>query len=251
MKVKIAILFFFVYCITLLVNLPAAVVVSFIPGNTIKVNNVTGTLWQGEAKKVVIKNPNLTLKNVKWDIALLNSLFNLTLETDVSFYNGAKAMSGEGVLKYGLEGASVSNVLLDITSEELVPLLPMPLPAKITGDFSVVINEAKQGIPYCETLVGKVTWNEAYVSSSFGDIDLASPVVELSCRDGNISALVTQQSEHLSTNLDVTLTAGERYLLTGEVKGTSQLAPSIAQSLAWVGPVNDSGATEINFKGKL
>ena len=210
MKVKIAILFIFVYCISLLANLPAALMVSFIPGNLVNVNNVTGTLWEGAAKKVVIKNPNLILNNVKWDINLLSSLFNLTLEADVSFYNGAKAMSGEGLIKYGLEGFSASNVLLDITSEELVPLLPMPLPAKITGSFSVVIQDYVQGLPYCENLKGKVTWNNAYVSSSFGDVDLASPFVDLSCIDGNISALISQKSEQLSTNLDVILTAGEK-----------------------------------------
>ena len=251
MKVKIAILFVFVYCMSLLANLPAAIVVSFIPNNMININNVTGTLWEGEAKKVAIKSPKLILNNVKWDINLLSSLFSLTLEAEVSFYNGAKAMSGEGVVKYGLGGFSASNVLLNITSEELVPLLPMPLPAKITGDFSVVIQNYKQGMPYCENLKGKVTWNDAYVSSSFGDIDLASPFVDLSCIDGNISALITQKSEQLSTNLDVILTAGEKYQLSGQVKGTSKLAPSITQSLAWVGPVNDAGATEINFKGKL
>ena len=251
MKVKIAILFIFVYCTSLLVNLPAAFVFSLIPGNTINANNITGTLWKGEAKKVAISNPNLIFKNVKWDIDLISSLFSLTLESKVSFYNGASAMSGEGIVKYGMKGFSASDVRLNITSEELVPLLPMPLPAKITGSFSVVIQDYIQGAPYCENLEGKVTWNNAYVSSSFGDIDLASPFVDLGCVEGNVSALITQQSEQLSTNLGVKLTAGERYQLKGEVKGTNKLAPSIAQSLAWVGPVNDSGATEINFKGKL
>lgn len=251
MKVKIAVLFLFVYCMSLLINLPAAFVVNFIPRNTININNVTGTLWKGEAKIVVIKNPNLVLNNVKWNIGLLSSLFNLSLETELSFYNGAKAMSAEGVIRYGLKGFSASNVQLNISSKELVPLLPIPLPAEITGDFSVTIPNVTQGVPYCENLEGKVTWHNAYVSSPFGNIDLASPFVDLNCINGNILAVVTQQSGHISTNLNATLTAGERYQLSGEVKGTNQLAPSIAKSLTWIGPVNSAGATEINFKGKL
>lgn len=249
MKVKIVILAVSIYCVTLLVNLPAALVVSWAPTGGVEISNVKGSIWQGQAKAIKVDS-KLTLKNVKWDIQLM-ALLSLALEAKVTFENGPQAMSGEAVVRYGLSGASASNVLLDLSSDELVALLPMSLPVKISGDFSAAIKEVTEGKPYCEQLDGVVVWNNANVYSQFGNVDLDSPSIDLRCDEGNISAFVMQKSDQLTTTLDVNLSEGGRYQLNGEIKGTDKLAPSIAQSLSWVGPVNDSGATTISFNGNL
>lgn len=249
MKAKIAILAVSIYCVTLIVNLPAAFVASWIPTGTVEINNVKGSVWQGQAKSITV-NPKLTLENVKWDIQAM-SLLSLTLEANISFENGPQAMSGEAVVQYGLSGASATNVLLDLNADELISLLPMPLPVKISGDFSAAIKEVKQGLPFCEQLEGVVVWNNANIYSQLGNIDLASPAVDLRCDEGNISALVTQKSDQIMATLDVNLSEGGRYQLNGEIKGTDKLAPSIAQSLTWIGPVNEEGATTLSFNGVL
>ncbi|MDA7746294.1 type II secretion system protein N [Psychromonas sp.] len=250
MKVKIALLVVFVYFGTLVINLPAAVVVQWMPASAAKVSDVSGSIWQGKAKQVEINN-KVTLRDVKWDIQVM-SLLSATLESDVSFNNGPQAMSGEAIVKYSISsGVSASNLMLDITSQELLTFLPMRLPVNISGDFSVAIKEFKQGAPYCEQLDGVVIWNNAYIYSQMGNIDLAAPSIDLRCDEGNLSAFVTQNSDQLTTTLDVRLNEGDKYELNGEIKGTDKLAPSIAKSLTWVGPVNDSGATTISFKGQL
>jgi len=249
MKVKIAILVVFVYCTTLIINLPAAIVVEWIPASSIKINNASGSIWKGQAKQVVI-NPKVTLHNVQWDVQLM-ALLSLALEADVSFNNGPRAMSGKGIVGYGLSGASASNVLLDLTSQELLTFLPMRLPVNIEGNFSVVIKEVVQGQPYCEKLQGNILWQEAVIFSQMGIVNLASPSIDLGCNDGEISAFVTQESDQLTTTLDVNLGEGGIYQLNGEIQGTDKLAPSIAKSLTWIGPKNESGATTLNFTGKL
>ena len=249
MKVKIGILVVLIYCVTLVINLPAAVVINALPNNLAKINNVTGTLWKGKAQKIII-NRKLVFNNVKWDINLW-ALFGLAVEAKASFYNGAGAMSGEGIIRYDTSGIQASDVLLELTSHELLALLPTSLPAKIEGNFSIKVKEAKQGLPYCEKLNGTVVWHDASINSQFGNINLASPVVDLNCDSGAVSAFVTQNSEELSTVLDINLSKGEVYKVNGEIKGTDKLDPSIAQSLKWAGPLNDSGATVIKFEGKL
>lgn len=249
MRIKITILMVLIYCITLVINLPASTAVAWMPANTIKIKHVTGSLWKGQANQVVV-DPKLTLQSVKWDVQFMG-LLGLALDADVSFDNGDEVMSGEGTVSYGLSGPSASNVMLSITSEEALKFLPMSLPVKISGDFSAEIKIIEQGKPYCEQLEGVVVWNNANVYSDLGNVDLGSPSVDLRCDEGGISALVTQKSKQLSTTLDINLSDGGAYQLNGEVKGTDQLAPTIAQSLSWVGPVNESGATTITFKGKL
>ncbi len=249
MKVKIAILVVLVYCGSLLVNLPAAAVVGWMPASTVKIDNVSGSLWNGQAKQVII-NPKVTLHNVKWDIQL-KALLNLAIGADVSFYNGPSKMSGKGFVQYGLTGVSASNVMVDLTSAELLALIPTKLPVKIEGEFSAVIQQIKQGDPYCEQLQGTVVWHNAFVYSQMGNVNLASPSVDLGCADGNITAFVTQDSEQLNTNLDINLGEGGIYQLNGEIQGKDELPPSIAQSLTWIGPKNDSGATTVSFNGVL
>ena len=250
MKKIIVIVALLIYGVTLLINLPAAVVVSWFPENSgLKVNNVTGTIWQGHAKQVVI-NPKVALNNVHWNVRLM-ALLGLTLKADIAFNNGLHLMSGKATVAYGLAGVSASNVLLDFTSQQLLTLLPMTLPVNIGGDFSVAIKDAQQGSPYCKQLQGTALWSNAYIMSQMGNLDLASPVIDLRCDNGNISALVTQQSSQLETTLDINLGKGGIYQLNGEIKGTDKLAPGIARALTWVGPKNDIGATTVSFKGKL
>jgi len=249
MKFKIAILVVFVYLITLVVNLPLAVVVDWLPRGSIKVNNATGTIWKGQAKEIVV-NRKLSFDNVKWDVQLI-SLLTLNLKADASFNNGSEAMSGKGIIGYGFSGVSASNVILDLSSKELLTLLPKRLPAKISGDFSAVIKEFTQGKPYCEQLQGNVLWQDAVVTSKLGVVNLASPTVDLGCDNGEITAFVTQESDELATTLDISLGEGGIYKLNGEIQGTDKLAPSVAKSLTWIGPKNKNGATTLSFSGKL
>lgn len=249
MKVKIIVLVVFVYCITLLVNLPASVVIGWMPQSTIKINQVSGSIWQGQAKQIVI-NPKVRFDNVTWNVNM-PSLLGLTLAADVAFNNGPQAMSGKGHVYYGLSGAGASDVILDLTSQELLTYLPMRLPVGIEGDFSATIKEIKQGQPYCETLEGNILWQNAVIHSQLGDVNLASPTVELGCDNGNLTAFVAQESDELTTSLDISLAEAGIYQLNGEIKGTSKLAPDIANSLNWIGPKNDSGATTLKFSGQL
>jgi len=249
MKFKIAILVVVVYLITLVINLPMAFVIDLLPKNAVKINQPTGTIWKGEAKQVVV-NRKLSFDNVKWDMQLM-SLLALNLKADVSFNNGPQAMSGKGRVGYGFSGINASNVILDVSSTELLTLLPMRLPVNIEGDFSAVIKEFSQDKPYCEQLQGNIFWQDAVISSQLGVVNLASPTVDLGCDNGDLTAFVTQESDELATTLDISLTKGGVYQLNGEIQGTEKLAPSIAKSLTWVGPKNESGATTLNFSGQL
>lgn len=249
MKIKIAILVVLVYLATLIIKLPAALVVDWIPLNGLKIKNVSGTIWQGQAQEVEV-NRKLSFDNVKWNVSVMD-LLTLNLAGDVSFYNGPDAMSGKGFVSYGLSGTKASNVILDLTAKELLTLLPMRLPVKLEGNLSAVIKEVVQGQPYCQQLQGNVLWQNAVVNSQLGRVNLDSPTVELGCDDGDITAFVNQQSDELTTALDITLSEAGVYKLNGEIQGTDKLAPSVAKSLNWIGPKNASGATTVTFSGQL
>lgn len=249
MKFKIALLVIFIYCITLVVKLPAAAVVDWIPHNMAKVNNATGSLWHGQAQSIVV-NPKVKFENVKWDIRPM-ALLSLTLEAAISFDNGAEAMSGKGIVAYSASGVSASNVIVDITAKKLMTFLPKGLPATLEGKFSIAITNLEQGQPYCQQLEGNILWRDAIVFSQFGDVNLGDPVADLGCDAGSITAFVSQESAQLVSNLDIRLGKNAIYELNGEAKGTEQLAPKIADALNWIGPKNTEDATTLTYTGKL
>jgi len=250
MKFKIAVLVISVYCLTLIAHIPASLLGKVLP-NSVKMSQLTGTLWQGNAAILNIKQPQLSLKNVQWDISLFSSLFNFALVADIAFSNGPKQMSGDAHVEYGSDGIRLSNLTFDMNSQALMPLLSLPLPVTVTGELSLNVPDFTQGAPYCEQLQGTLIWNNATVDSQFGHVDLASPRTDLSCDNGHVVALMTQQSEQLRSQLKATLLVGNAYQLTGEIEATEKLPATIAQSLTWLGKKNDAGATQVNLKGKL
>lgn len=248
MKLKIIFLVMVVYCSTLLANLPATVIAGWLPDNSVQLQGVTGTLWQGHANKLKV-NSDVTLKDVDWQVDW-SSLIGLSLAMQLSFNNG-EDMSGKGVVAYGLSGAKASDLILDMSAETLLKLIPVSLPVDISGDFSATIQEVSQGTPYCEELQGVVVWNRANVYSPVGNVDLAAPKADLTCKEGNLVVKVNQKSAQLVSSMDIMLSEGGKYKLNGEILGTDKLAPSIAQSLTWIGPKNAKGATTISFNGVL
>jgi len=250
MKIKLSILFMLVYCGTLLINLPASVFLQWMNNSPVTVHHASGSLWRGEAKEVNV-NPSLTLRNVKWNIDF-GAFLRATLAAKVSFDNGIENMFGQGDVQYKLSsGISASNVVFHLSSKTLLKLLQLQLPIDIDGDFSVTIKKVQLDYPYCKQLNGVINWKNAYIYTHMGNIDLASPKVDLSCQNSSVNALLNQRSKQLSTVLEATIDYKGKYQVSGEIKPTKQLESAIAQSLTWAGKLDDNGATVINFDGKF
>jgi len=250
MKLKYILLAIFFYLISLLITLPAAVVSYFIPENSgLKVAVASGTLWQGKAQQLVINN-KYHLKQVKWDVDWL-ALLGLQFKVDLQFTNGRDGVSGKGDVMVGFSGLSVEQLLIDISAPELLSYINLPVPIDAQGNISLVIKEASQGVPYCEQIEGSLIWDNAYIESTMGNIALQRVDVDLSCDNGQVSADIKQQSAQLDSQISVLLSEGGAYQLSGLIKDSDKLAPTIKQALPWIGSKNSNGATVLNFKGKL
>lgn len=250
MKIKFIILFVSLYLLALLITLPATVLVGFIPQSTgLNLAGVSGSAWQGQAA-LLSYNKKLNLQRVSWDLDWL-ALAALQLKLDVKFNNGHDAMSGKGLVKLGFSGLVIENMLIDLSAQELLSYADLPVPVEASGDVSLIIKEAAQGYPYCETLDGYFVWENAGVSSDLGKIDLARVNINLSCDKGEAVAVLKQESEQLSSNIRGLLQQGGAYQLVGTVKGSNKLNPDINQALSFLGPKDASGATLVRFNGRL
>jgi general secretion pathway protein N len=250
MKIKFIILFVSLYLVALLITLPATALLRFIPQNTgLHIAGVSGSAWQGEAA-LLSYHKKLNLQRVSWDVDWL-ALAALQIKLDVKFNNGQNAMSGKGFVKLGVSGLVIENVLLDLSAQELLSYVDLPVPVEASGDVTLVIKEASQGNPYCDTLDGLFVWKNAEVSSDLGKVDLATVNINLSCDKGDAVAVLQQESEQLSSNINALLQQGGAYQLVGTVKGSNKLNPDINQALSFLGAKDSSGATLVRFNGRL
>jgi len=250
MKNKFIIIFLSLYLLALLITLPATVLVRFIPQSTgLSITGVSGSAWQGQAA-LLSYNKKLNLQRLSWDIDWL-ALTALQLKLDLKFNNGHDAMSGKGFVKVGFGGLAIEDMLIGLSVQELLSYTDLPVPVEASGDVVLIIKEATHGDPYCDILDGIFVWKNAQVSSSLGKIDLSTVNINLSCDGGDAVVILQQESEQLSSNLNVLLQQGGAYKLVGTVKGSNKLDPDINQTLSFLGPKDASGATLVRFNGRL
>ncbi|HIP75820.1 MAG TPA: type II secretion system protein N [Psychromonas hadalis] len=252
MKVKMIVLFVCSYLVFMVVTLPAKTIHYFLPDNVgVKAINLTGTIWNGQAAQVTYQR-TYQLNNLTWSVDWL-ALFSLNAKLDIAFDNGAHGMSGKGAVIAGVSGVRVENMVIDSTATEILALANLNLPVQVhaSGNVSLVIKEAQQGTPYCQTLDATLNWQQANVNSDFGPLNLNNAMIDLSCEEGMVLADLTQHSDQLVSNVHVQLKENNIYQLNGTVKGESKLDPSIAQMLPMIGPRNSEGGYPFTFSGRL
>lgn len=250
MKIKISLAFFSIYMVSLVLTAPASLITRFIPDNTgLQIGNISGSLWNGKLAQLDYRN-QFQLQRLTWKFDWL-ALLTLKAKADVKFSNSRNAMTGAGSIAYGLSGISVSNTNIDFDATALLPYLQLPIAVIPSGKFSLIIENASQGTPYCGELEGYIVWHEAKVDTAMGSIDFATPSMDFSCSEGRVVALLKQHSEQLTTNAKIQLMQDARYQLKGSIIGREGLEPSILQALSWIGPKNSAGEIALNFAGKL
>jgi general secretion pathway protein N len=250
MKIKIILLFVLFYLSALVITLPASLASHLLPENSgVEISNPSGVVWQGKAVQITY-NKKYILQQVTWHVDW-PALLKLQLKLDMKFNNGSNFISGKGALIYGLNGALLENVFIDLSAEQLLSYVTLPLPIEGNGDISVVIKQASQGVPYCQQLDAYIVWDNATINSQMGNVDLASVNIDVSCEKGEIIAQLRQQSSQIESALNASLRKEGAYQLQGLIKGTELLEPSIQQALSWIGRKNNSGATVVNVNGHL
>ena len=250
MKLKISLALIALYILSLVLTAPASLLVRFIPKDSgVEIGDVSGTVWQGRFSQLDYRH-QFQLQKLTWNFDWF-ALLTLKLKADIKFNNGRKEMLGSGSAVYGFSGAVLKNVTVNMLATGIMPYLQLPIPVTPSGNFELIIEHFTQGSPFCGELDGYLVWHEGSVETSIGNIDFATPNVDLSCEEGNLVASLEQHSEHLTTNADIILAKDGKYQLKGNIKGGDQLHPNISQALSWLGPKEKSGETLLNLKGRL
>ena len=199
----------------LIVNVPAATIVEALKDKIpqVRIQGVSGTLWQGSAQQVTIQSRHV-FKNVDWSVCLSHLLMaRACVELDATY----KKNPLSGQLSVDMNKAiQAKNIKASISAHELSQMVNIPM-GEFAGNIFLnltTLNWQQGNVP---SATGIIKWNKASVTvaetAQFGDITIVltesetSPInANLSNKGGHLSISgLASVNTMTSYNLDLTL----------------------------------------------
>lgn len=209
----------------------------------LKVDAVTGTIWNGRAASSVLNGTSLGA--VTWKVrplALLRARLDADLGLDGSEYQGRSFVSfSGGTLR--LRDAQIS-----MDAQRLQPAVDIPA-LQLRGRVELQLSEAELVGGFPRSLKGTAQWRDAAVSGE-AEALLGTLTAEFqTSSDGAIIGTVQDEGGPLS------LEGQFRAALTGYEADAVLMArdgnPQVIKALSYVGEVQPDGSSVLQIRGRL
>jgi len=238
------------YFVFLVATTPAQFVISTIklPQN-IHLNNVSGSIWQTNIKKVVIATPHqakITVHNV---VAKLNVMSLLTFNPSIDVNFGGKLLDGpQGKLTLTnlLDNIVIENTNISLAANEISQHLTLPIAVNALGEVKLTLVQFITGKPLCQQAQGKINWQRAALNAFQQTIELGNLSADISCKKGSIAIKINPKNK-----LGLTLTAYIR--ASNKVTGNGYLKPEVnfpkplQDLLPFLGKPDNNGRYRLRF----
>lgn len=242
----VAAILFFVTLV--MVKLPAQFALYLAPlPKEIQIFGVDGTVWAGKAQAVSYQGQRL--ESVKWRLNLL-PLLSGSVELELNAGTRRSPIKLSGVVGVNGSGWLARNVSFKAPVALINEFYPVP--ATLSGHLEGKILEASQGMPWCNRLMGDVSWVNPEVNSPMMGqaLKLDDTQAQLSCDQGGLVAQISDAGSVLGLN--VTASLGKKdYLVTGEMKPGSGFPSQFKQGLMFVASPISGGRYQIDLSGSL
>lgn len=234
-----------VYLIFLVVKLPAALVLSHLQlGNNINLSGISGTIWQGHAKRVQVNG--LPIFDVNWDLSFLPLLVgNISADIKAGNIRDVEQISANGFVSVAGDRLQVDNLLAYLPTDLVISLLPLPIPVQADGRFKVKLDQVDYQAG-CKVFNGTGQWINANFTGATGVIDLGSFDAELSCQDGSIVVQVNPPNR-FGLTAKASIPANLRFAIEGRFKPEESLPKEVHQAAQFFGNPDAQGYYPIKF----
>jgi len=233
------------YLLTLLVRIPADLVIANIDTAPLKIDNPGGTVWSGEVQSVSL-GPN-RLENVEWTVdflPLLEGRVGARVEFNVLCGSGqasvARAFNGE---------IFVSDGELSIDAAGLESVLPASL-VQLGGQMQLVIEQAHFTPLQPQFIRGDLTWRKAVLKSPVqADLGVVTLTV-IPNSDGHSAQLENEGGVlRMSGKLDVDRRGGYRADI--RLKPQANAPAELESALKLLGRKGSDGNYRLRKNGRL
>ncbi|MDN3608553.1 type II secretion system protein N [Vibrio ostreicida] len=240
-----------VFLTSVIAHLPAQVALNYLPlPSQLTLSDVSGTLWKGQAKRVVWQNNKLG--DLQWDLALFKLLAGKA-EAHVRFGRGSEFdVTVRGFVGYGFAGPYAENLIVSAPAETLLKVAPsLPVPLTLAGKVDLSIKSMLYAPPYCQTAQGDLVWEAGKILTPLADLNVGRVVLEFSCQDSKVVLKGGQSSQHVSSEADITLEPTHRYQASAWFKPEADFPTSLTEQLKWLPSPNGEGQYLFNYQGRL
>ena len=252
------------FAVIVVSKMPASFIFSHVAKMTssLYMDNIQGSLWQGEAKHVQVLLPAgvvgrrakvLHLGAVEWQLDFLPLLVG-SIDLQLNTQHANQSINTELVVNVFSKSLSLEETLIDVSLPFVKTLYPVP--AKINGRAEMTIQrlslEVLENKPVIKELEAQVLISELEVAVStavdLGDfgINLFSDdagIINASVTDIDASVGVTGKGQLNQTSLD--------YSMNAEIVPNEKTSGSVIQALKFVSSQQANGHFSINHKGSL
>jgi hypothetical protein len=237
------------FLLFVLVNVPARVIGSLLPNDTVVIAGTSGTLWNGAAQSVQAEG--IQLREVTWDLHPLSLLLGrVSVSLDAKWSDGFI----RGDIAAGIGG---SLKLRDVqVAGSLAPILGrLNLPAaggEVALDLQVADIDDLWPTQLIATLrVGRVPLSMIGVSGGVtGSYTLEFDVTEIG-EDGSIPGVLSDGGGPLEILGELRLTPPTNYTIDARIKARLDAPAELAQGLSLAGPKLPDGSHSFQMTGSL
>ncbi|MCC5826827.1 type II secretion system protein N [Alkalimonas sp.] len=234
------------YLFCLLVLTPASWWLKLAPlPADVRLGQVHGTLWQGRIQ--ALSYQSLELRQLQWQLSPWRLLTGtLAVQLQAGELSEMEQAYVNGQLRYGFSGLQLQDTLVRYPVRDIAPLLRLPLPVGADGTLMLDIDVYQQGAPWCKTLQGQASWQQARLQPPTGWIDLQHIFASLACDEGEL-VLITDGQNPLGLDVTARLQAAGRFSVDGTLKPDASMPEEVHQAMQFVGAPNAEGRFRIRF----
>ena len=215
------------------------------PPPQLQFGQISGTLWRGDV--TLLRFDQLELTALNWQLdgwALLTGKLQFALQSGSAKTPAQPFVQAQ--VSYGLGGASVNDALVKMPVGQVLPMLNLPLPVDASGELILDITQFQQGQPWCQSLQGQASWQDARLQTPAGNwIALQNLFGQLSCTDGSV-VLTTDNNNVLGLDVTAVINAGQLQV-NGTVKPDATMPKEVHQAMQFLGRPDAQGRYTIRF----
>lgn len=233
------------FAVTAIWKFPAAGVLPHVNTAPIKLNGVSGTVWNGTAQSVVAPAPAVPVTNVNWK-ARPSTLLSGSAGAMVNFeVIGGK---GEGLVSRNLAGNMfVTDGNFRVPASRLEQFLPLPV-AEFGGIVLADITKVEIENNLLKSSDGTVTWRDAEVKNT---VKLGQVVFDIEPQGEQHIGKLSNTDGQLDIRGEVLLDQAGNYKADIHIKPTAETPPQVNGLLGVVGQPASDGSYRIRNSGNI
>ncbi|MGX9417953.1 type II secretion system protein N [Vibrio sp. RC27] len=249
-KLLVFICLLIVGLLSAVVHMPATTLIHWarLPTN-VTLHGVSGTLLHGQVDRMTVNS--IDLGKVRWQ-AKPSSLLLGQLGADVRFgEQSTTQIRGKGLIGLSLSTLHLKQFSVLLPVSELSPYISPEIPVEIAGNLSLFLDEYQHdGSGFCRELIGEANWQNTHLSIMSTPLLLGGVSAELSCDQNQLIAQPKQESEQVSSEFNVRLTAPNQYSVSGWLHPNTEFPLEFMPQLTWLIEPDENNRYPIKLSGR-